>query len=67
MKKILLRIKRARKNVMTNRLACSLKVKKIPLRQWGQSIKKDHAATPETSILSFLAFFYKYIKHKKSS
>ena len=35
-----LRIKRARKNVMTNRLVCSLKVKKITFRQCGWFIKK---------------------------
>ena len=33
-------MKRARKNVMTNRLVCSLKVKKITLRQCGRFIKK---------------------------
>ena len=40
MKFFFLRIKRARKNVMTNRLVCSLKVKKITLRQCGWFIKK---------------------------
>ena len=40
MKWFFLRIKRARKNVKTNRLVCSLKVKKITLRQCGRFIKK---------------------------
>ena len=50
-----MRIKCARKNIMTNRLVYSLKVKKITLRQCGQFIKKNFhpAATPETSILFF--------------
>ena len=47
---------------MTNRLMCSLKVKKITLRQCGRFIKKIFhvAATPETSIL-FLGLILMYI------
>ena len=54
-----LRIKHARKNVMTNRLVCSLKVKKITLRQCSRFIKKKFSPGRYTRNID--TFFWPYL------